>query len=537
VICSLAPTLPPGIIVEQVLPGADRIVLVARPMAGSAPCPFCDMPSSRVHSHYQRCLADLPWHGRIVEIQLRVRRLRCSNAACPYGIFAERLPAVMLSRVRRTTRLRTSQQQIALTAGGEPGSRLARRLAMPVSGDTLLRLIRAAEVEPPKPPRVIGIDDWAFRRGQSYGTIVCDLERRRVIDLLPDRSAGTVARWLKEHPGVEMVARDRAGGYAEGARSGAPQADQVADRWHLLRNLGEVLQGIVDRHRRPISDAAAAVAHDHHEERRREARPVLSTEQELRQARRQRRQERFEAMQHLKRLGLSTVQIGATLGVSSLTVQRWLRAGVPPSHNKPPQLGNLGAHGADLDRRWQEGCRNATRLWRELRDRGYRGGERTVRRWAARRRSGAIRHEDADVVAATGWRLPSSRRCARLLASPADQLDPSERVFLSHLRASALDLVRAGELALAFATMLRTRHPQAEAAGAFETWLDQARDSLLGGFARGLKRDRLAVEAALAERWSTSPVEGHINRLKTLKRTMYGRAGLDLLRQRMLLVA
>jgi transposase len=172
-----SPVIPPGIVIDHVRLAAERIILVARSSSDDALCPSCGVRSSRVHSSYPRHLADLPWHGRAIEIELRVRRFRCASVACPCRIFAERLPRVMPLRARRTTRLRSAQQHIGLCAGGEPGSRLARHLAMPVSGDTLLRLIRAAELEPPPPARVVGLDDWAFRRGQSYGTIVCDLER------------------------------------------------------------------------------------------------------------------------------------------------------------------------------------------------------------------------------------------------------------------------------------------------------------------------------------------------------------------------
>ncbi|MGF7212951.1 transposase [Skermanella aerolata] len=165
-----------------------------------------------------------------------------------------------LPRVRRTVRLAEAQRRIALHAGGESGARLAHRLAMPVSGDTLLRLIRAVPIEPAAPARVIGIDDWAWRKGQRYGTIIVDLERNRPVDLLPDRQGDTVAAWLKDHPGTEIVARDRAGGYADGIRRGAPNAVQVSDRWHLLRNLNDAVAQAFDRHHRDLRAAAAAVA-------------------------------------------------------------------------------------------------------------------------------------------------------------------------------------------------------------------------------------------------------------------------------------
>lgn len=184
------------------------MVLVARPKAETSCCPACGHQTRRVHSHYMRRLSDLPWHGRVVEIQLHARRFRCGNGSCRQRIFTERLPDVVQPKARRTVRLGQSQLAIGFAVGGEPGSRLSHKLAMPVSGDTLLRMIRGAEFEPPKAPRVVGIDDWAWRKGQRYGTIICDLERGRILDLLPDRNADTVASWLERHPGIEIVARD-----------------------------------------------------------------------------------------------------------------------------------------------------------------------------------------------------------------------------------------------------------------------------------------------------------------------------------------
>lgn len=168
----------PELSIVQILPQADSVVLVARPKAMDSCCPCCGRRTRRVHSHYMRRLSDLPWQGRVVEIRLHARRFRCANSQCPRRIFTERLPETVQPKARRTVRLGESQMAIGFAVGGEPGSRLSDRLAMPVSGDTLLRMIRAAGFEPPEAPRVVGIDDWAWRKGQRYGTIICEFRSK-----------------------------------------------------------------------------------------------------------------------------------------------------------------------------------------------------------------------------------------------------------------------------------------------------------------------------------------------------------------------
>jgi transposase len=533
----ILPLIPPGLAVERVMPSPDRITIVTKPRATTASCPGCGQISTRVHALYQRRLQDLPWQGRPATLLVRVRRFRCPSPACPRRTFAEHLGPAAARSARRTERLGEVQRQLGLALGGEPGARLAARLAMPLSADALLRLVHRAVVPPPPTPRVLGVDDRAWRRGQSYGTILVDLERNTVIDLLPDRETATLATWLKRHEGIEVVARDRAGAYADAVRQGAPEAVQAADRWHLLRNLGEALQGVVDRHRGAVRQAARAVAG----ETTAPVGPVpppAAREEQRRTARHDCRRRRYEEMVRRHRLGLPGHAIGRAVGASPLTVYRWLKAGGPPTHNKPERPCNVAPHEAFLARRWAESCRNGARLWRELRAQGYRDGQRSVVRWTTRRRrqeGGAA----ADAVRrAAAWPPPSSRRCARLLGMPPDRLEARERAFLGHLAQAAPELIRAGEVAAAFAALLRERRPDvADAGAALAGWMDMARGSLLNSFVRGLERDTNAVVAAIATPWSTSPVEGQITRLKAIKRSMYGRAGFHLLRQRVLMAA
>lgn len=521
--------LPAGLFTDAVTVGDGRVVLTIRAAGSSVTCPSCGLSSTRTHSRYERRLADLPWQGLQVELCLQVRRLRCVHDACPRRIFAERLPQIAAARVRSTNRLREIQQAIVMALGGNPGARLAQRLALPVSASTLLRVARSTAAPVHAPPRVVGIDDWAWRRGTRYGTIVCDLERNRVIDLLPDREAGTIADWLRRHPGIEVVARDRAGAYADGIRRGAPTTIQVADRWHLLRNLGDALQATVERHRKAVRQAALLVAHSVVDTMvAAAASPPASAEEQQRMARRAQRQETYETLVRLRGQGLTLDQIAPAIGLSKPSIYRWLKEGGPPQHRKPsrgrPSLTKPCL--ALLEAQWAEGCRNASRLWRSLRARGLKASERTVRRWAQARRQ-----EQPVTLAqpAAAWPAPSKRRCAWLLTAAPEKLDPHECSFIHHLGMVAPSLIEAARLAKQFVTMIKER-----AAGKLDAWLAMASGTELASFVQGLQRDHAAVRAALAEPWSTSPVEGQINKLKTLKRQMFGRAKLDLLRKRLL---
>jgi transposase len=253
------PLIPAGLSVVQVLPAADRVTIVTAPTPSQSACPLCGGLSGRAHSHYTRTLADLPWSGRVVAVQVRARRFRCATADCPRRVFTERLPEVARPRARRSERLADVQRHLGLALGGAAGSRLADKLAMPVSGATLrgatlLRLVAGTELPAPPAPRVVGLDEWARRRGLTYGTILCDLERRTIVDLLPDRSAETVAAWLRRHPSVRVIARDRASVFGRGIREGAPSA-AASGRGHLRpRHPGGGTGGC--RGRRPLAPPA-----------------------------------------------------------------------------------------------------------------------------------------------------------------------------------------------------------------------------------------------------------------------------------------
>jgi transposase len=394
------------------------------------------------------------------------------------------------------------------------------------------------------------VDDFALRRGRTYGTILVDLEHHRVVDLLPDRTAAVFAAWLASHPGVEVISRDRGGAYADGARRGAPAAQQVADRFHLLANAGEALERVlarrhadlraaaaaVDRARPPTPPAGGAPAPDAGTT----ARPTTRAAKE-RAARRERRLARYEAVVALAAEGWSQVAIAARLGIDRRTVRRFVRAGAFPERVPAGRRASiLAPYEAHLRARWAAGCRNARLLFEEIAARGFPGAASLVRAHVGRWRTGPARRgraaaravPDGGPAPGRATEAPSPRRARWLLLRPAAGLDGDQQAFRAALLAASDEVRTAHALTEAFVRLVRDR----DHAG-LAPWLDRAAASgppEIRGFAAHVRRDRGAIDAALRHPWSNGQTEGHVNRLKAIKRAMYGRAHLDLLRRRVL---
>jgi transposase len=513
--------------IEQVRLNGEVIVLEVVGAASEGRCPGCGATSRSVHDRYTRRPLDLPWRGRVVRLALRVRRFRCRGFGCQRATFAEDFGRRLPRRARRTVEATSTLLRLAQAAGGEAGARLADGGGLPVSPDTLLRLERRAVGDGAPTPRVLGVDDLALRRRQRYATILVDLETHRPIDLLSGRTAETLAAWLREHPGVEVISRDRAEAYAEGARAGAPGAVQVADRFHLLQNASSALEEVLRGRRRHILSTTDVERHDPAIPD--DARPRLSASKQQAAARRDVRRARWHQVWELYESGRPKAAIAREVGLDRKTIRRYLATPRPSPDAPPPRRPRPGGLTSQLlqpyvtylQDRWQAGCTNVSQLFREIEAKGY-PGSRTLLDQALR-----------------PWRPPKRerRRTRRLRVRwlclrPPEHLDADEQAALQQLLADDAMLAAGYVLLQDFRALIAARDPEL-----LNLWLTRAQDSGLGPFASlaaGIRADRAAVEAALLLPWSNGPVEGHVHRVKLIKRQGYGRAKLDLLRARVL---
>ncbi len=443
---------------------------------------------------------------------------------------------------------------LAVALGGEAGARMAAKRGRSVSPDTLLRLLRQAPEAALPTPTVLGVDDWAIHRGLTDGTILVDLERHRPVDLLPDRSSGSLAAWLRAHPGVEVIARDRAGADAEGARAGAPAAIQVADRWHLVDNLADALEEFLRAKGTCLKAAAAALItqattaaaeqprappDEVDQGKRRHPQPERWRERQAAAAEAgvARRRANDDQARALQATGMTVAELARAVGISRMTVSKYLREG-------PPQRKRHTVHGRQrvlepdepyLLKRWAEGCHTATVLWREIRAQGFAHAVTNVQRFVAQLRREGSPPADRPRTALTKPDGPPPRRVAALVLRRPERRTDEQRAYLKHLRAEDAMIATAFDLVAEFLAMLRRREGER-----LPAWLDRAEASgvdELQRFAGKLRADEVAVPAGLTLRWSNGQTEGHVNRLKLVKRQGDGRAKVDLLRKRVLRAA
>jgi transposase len=515
------------------------VQITAHACATEVPCQACGTPSARVHSRYLRRLDDTPIGGRPVIIQLAVRRFFCANQACAQQTFAEQVSGLTVRHGRRSVPLRELLEQVGLALAGRAGARLAQQLTIKVHRTTLLRLVRALPEPPARVPGVLGVDDFALRRGHVYGTILVDLDRHRPIDVLADRTADTFAAWLRAHPGVQVICRDRSGAYAEGARTGAPQAIQVADRWHLWHNLAEAVEKTVIGHRADLPEPEPAPEPQPHPanadadapttgpvEAEAAAPSPADATAEGRLATRTR--ERYHAVQDLLAHGVSRSAIARQLRLDPHTVRRYANAATVEE-----LLGKAGPRESVLDpfkpylhQRFNAGCTDAAKLTSEIAAQGYRGSDQTVRRY--------LRPFRATLTAPPPKPVPPSiRQVTGWLTRHPDSRTEDETLQLKTLLHRSPALQATYQHVRGFGAILTNRTGQQHLA-AWMHQVDADGSPALRSFVAGLRADLDAVTAGLTLPYSSGPVEGQVTRIKLLKRQMYGRAKLDLLRKRVL---
>jgi len=507
---------------------AEEVTLTLRTVSPTALCPSCETASSRIQSRYTRTLRDLPTIGRPIRLIMHVRRFFCKTSTCAQKIFAERLPDLCRPYAQRTTRLQAALCQLGLKMGGQAGADAGSDLGISGSRDTILRLVRRSPQPTTSEPRIIGLDDWARKRRLRYGTLICDLERSQPIDLLPDRSVESVAAWLKKHPSIEVVSRDGSSEYASAIKKGAPQARQVSDRWHLVKNLAACVSVQLARTLAQLRRA---------EERRPAQTPAIQQAQQARQAE---RVARYEHILELQRQGMKSGEMARALGMSQRTLQRWIATGtIPYARRKRPRARLIDPYKSYLLKRWHQGCHQGAQLERELRAKGYKGSPHGIYRYLETLKASIpapSKHKSAARPASSIQPHPlltlSASQTTWLFFRKEEDLKPEEQENLRQLRQASPQLEVTYQLVDEFLHMVRERTGEQ-----LDAWLEAVRASQLKAFhtfVTGVQKDKDAVLAGLTLPWNNGPLEGHVNRLKLIKRSMYGRAEVDLLKLRVL---
>jgi transposase len=543
-----------------------------------APCPCCHQVSTSRHSRYVRSLADLPVVGAAVSLRVCVGRWRCRQPGCAVRFFTGELPGVAEVYSRRTCRADVVTRLVGHALGGRPGERLSGRLGLPLSDDTILRRLKRCARPAVTGVQVVGIDEWAKRKGRTYGTIVVDLERHTVIDVLDQHSSEAVEQWLVAHPDVHTICRDRNGRYAKAARTGAPTALQVADRFHLVQNLRETIERELCLHRAhlrvtlrssvdqpspragpPLDEQLpVCVVGVPHERRLLPARR-LALETEIARQRREHDQDLFDRFKALHATGLLIATIAHQLGRHRRRFDRWAKLDELPARSRmSPRPFGAESFREHLRQRWDTGYRNGRMLFDEIRAVGYQGTYKSLQKLVSPWRVGNTAFEsDAPAptrppAAASPSTTPMPRGtdpaarqiapqiAAALLTKPRPELTARQGEIVDALKAGCPGYAVMRSLMMGFRSLLRqppSPSKKARTTVALHEWLDRAHATGIASiqnFVGQLRRDILAIEAAVTTRWSNGPVEGQVNRLKMLKRQMYGRAGVELLRARLI---
>ncbi len=506
--------------------GEEQLRLHVTSTTRICPCPLCGQPATRMHSRYSRVVKDLPCAGQQVQLILHVRKFFCDTADCVRKIFAERLSQLVAPWAQMTTRLCQAIAAIGLATCGRLGARLASRLGLAISWMTVVRRVMALPTKPAEPVQCLGVDEFSFLRGRTFGTVLVDLDTHQVIDLLPDRQAETATTWMQAHPEITHVSRDRGSEYASAASAGAPQAIQVADRFHVAKNLSEAVQDLLARVLTELKNTPQGEIRVPVEEWRpapgEQIKRAISTH-------RAERETRYQQVEDFQQQGLTAKEIAHRLGVSERTVRHWRKRGVAPDvRPRRKRQSEFDPYAPYVLKRWEEGERNGTQLWQEIAAQGYPGSQRMVYRFLQ-----TLKAHEIEACAGV-QRLPhySSRASVSLFMRHPDKLEEIEQEHLTAFRRAAPSLERTYQLVQDFLVMMRQREGER-----LDTWLLRVHESQLpelDSFAHGVERDKDAVQAGLTLAINNGQVEGQVTRIKLIKRMMYGKAGFALLRQRVL---
>lgn len=523
----------------------EEIILTLRTTSPTAACPSCGTHSSYIQSRYRRVLRDLPSVGYPIRLIMHVRRFFCKKNTCAQKIFVERLPTLCHPHAQRTKRLQEALRQLGLIIGGQAGADVGSELGISGSRDTILRLLRQWEQTSQQEPHIIGLDDWAWKRRLRYGTLICDLERGLPIDLLPNRTRETVSAWLQNHPSIDVVSRDGSSEYASAITKGAPQARQVSDRWHLVKNLAACVSVQLARSLTQLRRTEQTVANAHEEEQisqKHYSHPRTRAEYRIQQARQAERLARYEHITTLFKQGMKSVDIAAQTGMTQRTVRRWLRHGdIPYSDPRKPRPRLIDPYKTYLLSRWREGCHNGAQLESELRAKGYTGSGRALYRYLETLESVALSSRKRASLSLPRRTVPiqpnplltlSAQQATWLFFREQEDLKEEEREHLRLLRQASPHVEMTYQLVEGFLRMVRQRTGEQ-----LDDWLVAVQASHLEAFesfVTGVQHDKDAVLAGLTLPWSNGPLEGNVTRLKLIKRSMYGRAELDLLKLRVL---
>ncbi|MFG3285255.1 ISL3 family transposase [Streptomyces sp. NPDC048111] len=480
-------------------------------------CPGCRATARRVHSAYERSLGERPLGGQQLVVRLRVRRFFCDRSSCQRRTFVEQVDGLSERYRRSSLGLKQWLRAVAIELGGRPGERLCRKLHLAAGRSRLLELLEAPPVAGPA-PRVLGVDEFAFRRGRRYGTILVDVEAGHVVDVLPDRTSETFAAWLTAHPGAEIICRDRASAYTKAIKEVAPAALEVADRWHLLQNFSDAVEQTCHQHRPCLKK---------HAERGSE-RPIQMPLVDALPPTRivQRVLHHHAEVTRMVAAGHPVSDIARRLGLDRKTVRRYRDTSLDHllDSARDRRSERLDAFKPYLQQQYAAGITDGRTLFRQIRERGYGGGYSTLTLY--------LRTLKAGTAPAAPGEIPSPRRITAWIMRNRDCLSTQEVEHLDQARLACPNIARACDLARAFTDLVRNRRGQL-----LPAWIRQAEQSdvaPVAKFAAFLRQDFDAITAGLTHEWSSGKVEGHVNRVKTIKRAMYGRAGFRLLRTRIL---